>query len=95
MSVMSSCKNGVIYIPYLPLQQVVSKLHLILKPFLLRRLKKDVEKSLPKKKEIILYTPMTSKQSEFHDYLVKKTLNEYFEEKGNNPGLPEPPSKYL
>lgn len=75
---------------------MVSKLHEILRPFLLRRLKKDVEKSIPKKKEIILYTPMTQKQKDFHDHLVQKTLNEYFEEKGENPGLFQPftPSSY-
>lgn len=33
--------------------QIVSKLHAILKPFLLRRLKKDVEKDLPPKKECV------------------------------------------
>ncbi|KAG0626380.1 hypothetical protein M758_2G121300 [Ceratodon purpureus] len=66
--------------------QVVSKLHHILRPFLLRRLKTDVEKSLPKKKEIILYTPMTEKQKEYNDVLVTKTLNEYFAEKSDNPG---------
>jgi SNF2 family DNA or RNA helicase len=32
-------------------EQIVTKLHAILKPFLLRRLKKDVEKDLPPKKE--------------------------------------------
>lgn len=66
--------------------QVVSKLHHILRPFLLRRLKSEVEKSLPKKKEIILYTPMTEKQKAFNDHLVAKTLNEYFAEKGNSSG---------
>ncbi|CAM6007180.1 unnamed protein product [Sphagnum balticum] len=66
--------------------QVVSKLHLILRPFLLRRLKKDVEKTLPLKKEIILYTPMTPQQKEFHDHLINKTLNEYFEDRSNYPG---------
>jgi SNF2 family DNA or RNA helicase len=70
-----------------PHAQVVSKLHLILRPFLLRRLKKDVEKTLPLKKEIILYTPMTPKQKEFHDHLINKTLNEYFEDRSNYPGL--------
>ncbi|KAK9756451.1 hypothetical protein RND81_01G098600 [Saponaria officinalis] len=39
--------------------QVVAKLHAILRPFLLRRMKSDVELSLPRKKEIILYASMT------------------------------------
>ena len=38
--------------------KVVEKLHGILKPFLLRRLKGDVETNLPRKKEIILYAHM-------------------------------------
>lgn len=43
-------------------QRVVQKLHSILRPFLLRRIKSDVETSLPRKKEIILYASMTAKQ---------------------------------
>lgn len=35
-----------------PALQVVSKLHQILKPFLLRRVKTDVETSLPGKMEV-------------------------------------------
>ncbi|MBL1592169.1 hypothetical protein ELD29_29150, partial [Klebsiella pneumoniae] len=38
---------------------VVSKLHAILRPFLLRRMKEDVEQMLPRKKEIIIYANMT------------------------------------
>jgi hypothetical protein len=34
--------------------EVVAQLHKVLRPFLLRRLKKEVEKNLPPKKEIIL-----------------------------------------
>lgn len=34
--------------------QIITKLHAILKPFLLRRMKKDVEKDLPPKKEYVL-----------------------------------------
>ena len=66
--------------------QVISKLHLILRPFLLRRLKEDVEKSLPRKKEIILYAPMSSLQKEFHDSLLNKTLAKYLEE-NQDPGM--------
>lgn len=69
------------------LPQVVQKLHLILKPFLLRRIKNDVEKSLPKKKEIILYTPMTEMQKQFNDHLLKRTLHEYYEDNGKTSGM--------
>ncbi|KAJ4791300.1 chromatin remodeling 1 [Rhynchospora pubera] len=59
--------------------QVISKLHGILRPFLLRRLKADVEQNLPKKKEIILYAGMSNKQKEIQDHLVNKTFHEYVE----------------
>eukprot|EP00850_Spirogloea_muscicola_P003952 SM000016S01940 [mRNA] locus=s16:720786:725951:- [translate_table: standard] len=66
--------------------KVVGKLHGILKPFLLRRLKEDVEKSLPKKKEIILYAKMTRQQQEFNEHLVNRTLEDYMQMEKNNPG---------
>lgn len=66
--------------------QVISKLHLILRPFLLRRLKEDVEKSLPLKKEIILYAPMSEQQKEFHEFLLTKTLATHLEENMRSPG---------
>jgi ATP-dependent DNA helicase len=53
---------------------MVTKLHHILKPFLLRRVKSDVETSLPPKREIILYARLTSKQLEIEHKLVDKTL---------------------
>ena len=37
-------------------QEVISQLHKVLKPFLLRRVKADVEGSIPPKKELIVYT---------------------------------------
>ncbi|KAJ3672852.1 hypothetical protein LUZ60_006226 [Juncus effusus] len=59
--------------------QVVSKLHAILRPFLLRRMKEDVEQNLPRKKEIILYANMTNKQKEIQEHLVNKTFETYLE----------------
>ena len=53
---------------------MVSKLHDILKPFLLRRVKADVETSLPPKREIVLYAPLTATQLEIEKKLVDKTL---------------------
>lgn len=63
--------------------QVVSKLHAILRPFLLRRMKSDVEQMLPRKKEIILYATMTEHQKNFKDHLVNKTLENYLKEKAS------------
>ena len=58
----------------LRLVQVVTKLHTILRPFLLRRVKSDVETDLPAKKEIILYAGMTDVQRKLHSELRDKTL---------------------
>jgi len=49
-------------------------LHDILRPFLLRRLKVDVERSLPPKKEYVLYAPLTERQREVYDAVVKGCL---------------------
>ncbi|MCD7465632.1 Chromatin remodeling factor DDM1b [Datura stramonium] len=57
--------------------QVVAKLHAILRPFLLRRMKVDVELMLPRKKEIILYATMTDYQKKFQEHLINRTLEGY------------------
>ncbi|KAK3146253.1 hypothetical protein QOZ80_3BG0263630 [Eleusine coracana subsp. coracana] len=62
---------------------VVSKLHAILRPFLLRRMKEDVEQMLPRKKEIIIYANMTEHQKQIQDHLVKKTFDVYLNEESN------------
>ncbi|XP_042014942.1 ATP-dependent DNA helicase DDM1-like [Salvia splendens] len=64
--------------------QVVAKLHAILRPFLLRRMKSDVELMLPRKKEILLYATMTDYQKTFQDHLVNKTLEGHILEKSFN-----------
>ncbi|KAL9258714.1 ATP-dependent DNA helicase DDM1-like protein [Drosera capensis] len=59
---------------------VVSKLHAILRPFLLRRMKSDVELMLPWKKEIILYATMTDHQKNIQEHLINKKLENYLTE---------------
>ncbi|XP_047152795.1 ATP-dependent DNA helicase DDM1 [Vigna umbellata] len=71
--------------------QIVAKLHAILRPFLLRRMKSDVEIMLPKKKEIIIYANMTDYQKNLRDHLVNKTLGNYLKEKMSS-GRPFPAS---
>ncbi|KAI9683443.1 MAG: hypothetical protein M1829_005515 [Trizodia sp. TS-e1964] len=51
---------------------IISTLHAILKPFLLRRVKTDVETNLPKKREYILYAPMSVAQQELYREIVSK-----------------------
>lgn len=57
---------------------VVHQLHQILKPFLLRRLKTDVEKDLPKKREYLLYAPMTVRQTELYKAILGKRVNAFY-----------------
>ncbi|ODN97101.1 hypothetical protein I350_08081 [Cryptococcus amylolentus CBS 6273] len=54
---------------------VIKRLHKVLRPFLLRRLKKDVESELPDKVEKVLYTKMSSLQWKLYESVQKyKTL---------------------
>ncbi|KAK9086561.1 hypothetical protein Syun_028955 [Stephania yunnanensis] len=55
-------------------QEVVQQLHKVLRPFLLRRLKSDVEKGLPPKKETILKVGMSQLQKQFYKALLQKDL---------------------
>jgi len=55
---------------------IVTKLHEILRPFLLRRLKKDVLIDMPPKKEIVLYTPMSMLQRDYYALATAGTLRD-------------------
>ncbi|KAL0921858.1 hypothetical protein M5K25_008972 [Dendrobium thyrsiflorum] len=72
--------------------QVVSKLHSILRPFLLRRMKADVEQMLPRKKEIILYANMSEQQKNIQNHLLNRTLENYLIETVSS-GVPRPGMK--
>lgn len=60
---------------------LVSTMHAILKPFLLRRVKTDVETSLPKKREYILYAPLTAEQKELYREILTGSSRSYLEGK--------------
>ncbi|KAG0088351.1 hypothetical protein BGZ93_002389 [Podila epicladia] len=60
---------------------IVSSLHHILKPFLLRRIKTDVEHSLPKKREYLLYAPLTPIQKEWYDAVRAREIRDFLIEK--------------
>ncbi|KAK4999404.1 putative ATPase [Elasticomyces elasticus] len=60
---------------------LVTSLHAILKPFLLRRVKTDVETSLPKKREYVLYAPLTSTQRELYQAILDGNGRTFLEEK--------------
>lgn len=55
---------------------VVTKLHQILRPFLLRRLKQDVEIGLPGKHEYILFAWLSEWQQEMYKDLLNRQLTE-------------------
>ena len=56
--------------------RIVSKLHEVLRPFVLRRLKKDVLLSVPPKCEIILYTGMSALQREYYARVLDDTIRD-------------------
>uniref|UniRef100_T1J3S6 Proliferation-associated SNF2-like protein n=1 Tax=Strigamia maritima TaxID=126957 RepID=T1J3S6_STRMM len=58
---------------------VVSTIHEILAPFLLRRLKCDVELNLPSKRELLVYAPLTPIQQEYYSQSVSKTIYTYLQ----------------
>lgn len=53
-------------------EKQISRLHMILKPFMLRRIKKDVENELSDKIEIMVYCPLTTRQKLLYKALKKK-----------------------
>ncbi|XP_021925185.1 chromodomain-helicase-DNA-binding protein 1 isoform X3 [Zootermopsis nevadensis] len=56
-------------------QRGYSKLHKQLEPFIIRRVKKDVEKSLPAKVEQILRVEMTALQKQYYKWILTKNYN--------------------
>lgn len=64
-------------------KSLIENLHTILKPFILRRLKKDVIKGLPPKREYIVYVKLTEKQKRLYKEcldgkLFEALTREYF-----------------
>ena len=54
---------------------VVQQLHKVLRPFLLRRVKAEVEKSLLPKKEINVYVGMTDMQRKWYRSILEKDID--------------------
>ena len=52
-----------------------TKLHKVLEPFILRRVKKDVEKDLPAKVEQILRVDMSRLQKQYYKYILTKNYS--------------------
>jgi len=78
-----------------PKLQIVTTLHQILKPFLLRRLKCDVEKDLPKKREYLVYAPLTEKQRIYYDKILQNSLRQFLMANDGAEKQPEPEQELL
>jgi SWI/SNF-related matrix-associated actin-dependent regulator of chromatin subfamily A member 5 len=55
---------------------VIKKLHTVLRPFMLRRVKKDVARSLPPKKETKLFIGLTDMQQKWYTKVLSKDATE-------------------
>ncbi|KAK3777842.1 hypothetical protein RRG08_038090 [Elysia crispata] len=62
---------------------VLNMMHQILTPFMLRRLKSDVDLKIPPKKEVLVYAPLTQLQREMYSALVDRSILGYLDKKNN------------
>ncbi|XP_062219951.1 protein PHOTOPERIOD-INDEPENDENT EARLY FLOWERING 1-like isoform X2 [Phragmites australis] len=51
-------------------KEIIDRLHNVLRPFILRRLKRDVEKQLPKKHEHIIYCRLSRRQRNLYEDFI-------------------------
>merc|ERR1719334_1539665 len=58
---------------------ILTTLHQILTPFLLRRVKTDVDLQIPPKKEVMVYCPLTPRQEEMYRHIVEKTIADFID----------------
>lgn len=65
-------------------QRMIGQLHKLLRPFMLRRLKADVEKSLPPKSELILFTGMPEVQRNLYKNILRRNIEEINNSNGSN-----------
>ena len=56
--------------------EIVTQLHKILRPFMLRRIKKEVEKNMPPKVEVHVTVGITEQQKQIYRQLLKKSTIE-------------------
>uniref|UniRef100_A0A8C9H1L1 ISWI chromatin-remodeling complex ATPase CHR11-like n=1 Tax=Piliocolobus tephrosceles TaxID=591936 RepID=A0A8C9H1L1_9PRIM len=55
--------------------EIITQLHTILKPFMLRRLKVEVEQSLPPKREIYIFVGMSRLQKKLYSDILSKNID--------------------
>lgn len=66
---------------------VIRRLHKVLRPFLLRRLKKDVEKDLPDKQETVIKCKFSALQAKLYKQLVTYNKMSVSDGKGGKTGM--------
>ncbi|XWS58915.1 hypothetical protein CRYUN_Cryun08bG0075400 [Craigia yunnanensis] len=54
-------------------KEVIDRLHNVLRPFILRRLKRDVEKQLPMKQEHVIYCRLSRRQRNLYEDFIAST----------------------
>ncbi len=67
--------------------ELISRLHSIMRPFLLRRLKKDVEKQLPGKIEQIISCKLSKRQLHLYEEFMSRTSTRSSLSGGNYLGM--------
>jgi SWI/SNF-related matrix-associated actin-dependent regulator of chromatin subfamily A member 5 len=67
--------------------RLISQLHKILRPFMLRRLKKEVETSLPPKHETILFTGMSAVQKKLYKDILIRDIDALQGKSGNRTAI--------
>lgn len=63
-------------------QEVISKLHKVLRPFLLRRVKTEVESSIPPKQELLVYTQLSPMQRDQYKNILKRDMDALYQSSG-------------
>jgi SWI/SNF-related matrix-associated actin-dependent regulator of chromatin subfamily A member 5 len=68
-------------------QDIINQLHKVLKPFILRRLKAEVERGIPDKKELTVYCKMTRSQKVTYQAVLKNNVEVLNARKGERTKL--------
>ncbi|XP_068641321.1 protein PHOTOPERIOD-INDEPENDENT EARLY FLOWERING 1-like [Aristolochia californica] len=68
-------------------KEVVDRLHNVLRPFILRRLKRDVEKQLPKKYEHVVYCRLSKRQRSLYEDFIASSETQATLASGNFFGM--------
>ncbi|XP_062222377.1 protein PHOTOPERIOD-INDEPENDENT EARLY FLOWERING 1-like isoform X2 [Phragmites australis] len=68
-------------------KEVIDRLHNVLRPFILRRLKRDVEKQLPKKHEHVIYCRLSRRQRNLYEDFIANSETQSTLASGNYFGM--------